>query len=317
MPIPGNPKDRIAPKKFPRGARPSSAAAKAAAKKFRVMGAPPDNLAVVPPQLRMWGNDQYGDCVSASEAYAKAHYSVQCGLPELCATDQEVIAWADEHGFLNGAELGEVLDAMTKTGMNIGGTVYTDGPKELVDFRSSAAIKMALVEGPVKIAIDADALPSGAGNSSGWFSTDTTRMTNYDHCVELGAYGSAAFLFGALKVPLPAGLPADTFGYLLFTWSTIGFVTQGWINGCCCEAWLRRPTTNGYTPVPPPPPPPPPPIPSPSWLDMLCLYGPLVVAEPWASVIRFICSIIDREKLDKLMREHHARTCQHGEDFRQ
>ena len=46
----------------------------------------PAQFAYVPKQLSMWGNDQYGDCVSAEEAFAKACYS-----PEIFIDDQRKI----------------------------------------------------------------------------------------------------------------------------------------------------------------------------------------------------------------------------------
>lgn len=311
MPVPG----RTSPKNFPRGAKPTSPEKKAKARKFQVMGMGPDQFAVIPQHLQMWGNDTYGDCVSAEEAFAKAAYSLQAGVSELTATDGEVVQWANSHGFLNGAELGEVLDAMHSQGMSIGSVTYKDGEKQLVDYGNPAALKLAIATGPVKIAIDADALPQGAGNESGWFSTDTQRRTNYDHCVGLCGYGSAEYLFGVLGKPLPSELMPNIGGYLLFTWSTIGFVTLGWINACCCEAWVRKPTTEGYSPTPPPGPNPPP-TPGPfNWLDLICKYGPLIISEPWATYLRFICGIIDREKISALSREMGG--CCHGEEAKE
>jgi len=112
---------------FLRGARPTPHHKLMAAPRHRAVVAPPPQFAVVPKQLSVWGNDTYGDCVSAEEAFAKAVWSVSCGLPETFATTAEVVAFARQHGFLNGADLSEVMDAMKAAGMSIGGTAYKDG----------------------------------------------------------------------------------------------------------------------------------------------------------------------------------------------
>jgi hypothetical protein len=225
--------------------------------------APPTEFAVVPPQLSMWGNDQYGDCVTAEEAYAKAAYSVMIGIPETLISTEEVVRWATKYGFRDGADLTEVMDEMKIDGLAAGGVNYKDGPYLGVDYSNESTLQAAISQGPVKIGIDANALPSGAGNNQGWHTLSTGHYGNEDHCVTLTGYGSATFLYGKLGVSLPSDLPGTTPGYLLFTWSTIGFVTHGWIMGTCGEAWLRNPTTTGQSPPAPPNPPSPPTPPSP------------------------------------------------------
>lgn len=248
---------------FARGARPSPRHALLAAAPHVVAAPPPPQYAVVPPKLDVWGNSTYGDCVSAEEAFAKACWSLACGLPELFATEAEVVAFARRYGFLNGATLTEVMDAMARYGMSIGGKTYQDGGYAGVDFSNETVLQSALTVGPVKIGIDASALPSGAGNQQGWYATRGGNYRNTDHCVGLCGYGPAGWLYQQLGVPLPAGLSADAPGYLLFTWSTIGFVTHDWLMGTCTEAWVRNPTTVGQTPAPTPPPvPPAPPAPA-------------------------------------------------------
>ena len=81
-----------------RGAIPTPRAVLAAASPHVPFAAAPPQFLVKPAQLSMWGNGQYGDCVSAEEAFAKACYSQEIFIPE--AT---VIAWASAHGVLNGA----------------------------------------------------------------------------------------------------------------------------------------------------------------------------------------------------------------------
>lgn len=250
---------------FARGAIPSPRHALLAAIPLVPVKAPPPQFTVVPKQLSMWDNDIDGDCVTASEAFAKAWWSTYCGLPELFVPVAEVIRWASKYGFLNGATLTDVMNRMKVDGFTVGGVNYKDGGYSGVDYSNETTLHSALTVGPVKIAIDADALPQSAGNQQGWWSTQTGRFTNTDHCVEISGYGSAGYLFDALKVNLPSGLAASTPAYHLFTWSTIGVVTHDWLMSTCTEAWVRNPTTPGQAPTPTPgpnPPPTPPPTPA-------------------------------------------------------
>src|SRR5262245_46403202 len=117
------------PPQFMRGARPTPRHKLMAATPHRVIRAAPPQYAFVPQQLDMWGNDKYGDCVSAEEAFAKACYN-----PEIFIPTQTVVNWAQSHGFLNGANLTDVMDVMQKTGMGVGSTLYDDGPYTAVDY---------------------------------------------------------------------------------------------------------------------------------------------------------------------------------------
>jgi len=294
-----------------RGAKPSARYKLAAAQPFVPVGAPPAQFAMVPPVLHMFGNDAYGDCVSAEEGFAKL-----CGSPPVDVGDQVVIQWASRHGVLNGADLADVLDMMLTNGFAVGPTVYDDGGKQSVDYSNEPLLQAAIAAGPVKIAIDADALPSGAGDYSGWHATGGRRWPNTDHCVSLCGYGPAGWLYQQLGVSLPAQLSPTTMGYLLYTWATIGFVDHAWLMGTCTEAWVRNPTTVvvGPTPTPPPPPPPvpptPTPTPTPAQVGQLVLtqtlqpgtypIGPglaLVVGQPsaipWALVLQIIIAILN------------------------
>ncbi len=219
--------------------------------------AAPAQFAIVPKLLSPWGNQTYGDCVSAEEAYAKACWSIQCGLPETFITEAEVIRWARKYGFLNGADLSEVMDAMARDGMNVNGVNYKDGMPRGVDYSNEAILQSAIATGPVKIAIDANALPSNAGNGNGWWTIASGHYGNTDHCVGLSGFGTALFIFQQFNLPLPAGLNPSTPGYILFTWNSVGFVTRGWLMGTCVEAWVRTPTTPGQNPAPTPSPVPP------------------------------------------------------------
>lgn len=234
---------------FLRGARPSPPHKLLAAQPFLGIVAPAQ-FAIVPKQLNMWGNSQYGDCVSAEEAFAKA-----CHTPEIFIDEQTVIDWARKNGFLNGADLKEVCDAMEKHGFQVGNQLYNDGSAQGVDYSNESVLQAAIAQGNVKIAIDASALPSGAGNQQGWYKFGGGSFRNTDHCTSLSGYGTAGYLFGQLGVPVPSGVdPNKPNCYLHFTWSTIGVVDHDWLMGTCTEAWVRSPTTVGVPPLPDPKP---------------------------------------------------------------
>lgn len=224
--------------KFQRGARPTPRHKLCGATPHVVKAAPPAQVSYIPKQLDMWGNDQYGDCVSAEEAFAKATHDPEIFIPTRTVTD-----WASQGGFLNGADLTEVMDAMIKSGFVVGAETYDDGSYTSVDYSNEAILQSAIALGPVKIGIDANALPDGAGNQQGWaaFGGRPGQYSNEDHCVALAGYGPIDWLAKQLGVSSPPGGPAN--GYLLYTWSTIGIVDHAWIMSTCGEAWLRNPTT--------------------------------------------------------------------------
>jgi hypothetical protein len=250
---------------FKRGARPSPRHKLLSATPHRVLTAPPPEFAGLATQLSYWLNDEEGDCVTAEEAEAKGSYSAgYCGLADLFIPDGVVGSWADRYGFANGAALTDVMDQMQKTGFVVDGKEYKDGPYKGVDYSNESVLRSAIATGPVKIAIAADCLPSGAGNHTGWYSFGNQNNHNTDHCVGLRGYGTAAFCFKALGVPVPTGVdPAKPDCYILYTWKTYGVVDHAWIMGTCDEAWVRVPTTPGQSPSPSPAPPPPPPAPTP------------------------------------------------------
>ncbi len=219
----------------------------------RTLAAPPAQVIVVPPKLSMWGNSQYGDCVSAESAFSMAAYSTYVGLDEIFIPEANVISWARSHGFLNGADLLEVIQAMQADGIKDDkGILRKAGVPSSVKYSDETTLQSAIAQGPISIAIDANALPSGAGNKSGWSAFYHRQYPSTDHCVGLSGYGPTSELFKTLGVPAPSGAPTN--GYLLFTWNTIGVVDHGWLLGTCVEAWVRNPTITGLGPSPTPPP---------------------------------------------------------------
>lgn len=247
-------------KVFPTGAMPTPRHLLAAAVPFYApLAAPPEHVAYVPKFRSMFGNSAYGDCVSAEEAFSKT-----CVNPELFASQAAVdqlssvcISWARSHGVLNGANLSDVLDWMFEKGYQIGSQLFNDGPKLAVDYTNESVLKAAIAQGPVKLAIGAGALPGGAGSDDGYYAL-TSRNYSSDHSTTLCGYGTVEYCYQQLGLPVPSGIPANTPGYLHYTWSTIGFVTHAWIKGATDEAWVRNPTTVGIPPLTPPVPPAPP-----------------------------------------------------------
>lgn len=242
-----------------------------AAPRFKATKAAPSQVLMLPKKLSMWGNDQYGDCVTAQECASKAAYSVYCGLPETFIPESTAITWARQNGFLNGADLQSVMDKMASLGIVADdGKTYKDGPYFSVNFSNEQELQSALADGPINLGMDADALPSGAGNQSGWYAFGGTpgRFTNEDHCCALFGFGPKDVVAKALgeaygvTVTLPASAPATV--YLYFTWNTVGIVDHAWLMSTVGETYVRKPTTVGQspTPTPNPPPPPPPPVPN-------------------------------------------------------
>lgn len=251
--------------------------------------------AVVPTQLDYWGNNQYGDCVTAEEAFKCA-----TDVPEDFIRPDIVITWARKHGFLNGAMLPDVMDAMQKEGFLQDGRKYGDGPYTQVNYKDETNLKLAIATATVKIAIDSRALPSGAGNDQGWYSLggSPNHFQNTDHCVALTGYGTAGYLYERLKVPLPSAINAAKEGYLLFTWSTIGFVDHAWILSTCTEAYVRNPQTVFDPPQPTPPPTPPTPTPNPWWQFLVNLW-PTLMPIILPIIIAFLQSLLKKHMDDQ------------------
>lgn len=256
-----------AKKHFPRGAKPTA--------RHRLMSAPrfsphyaPASFGVIPPKLQYWGNDQYGDCVSAEEAAAKAIYSLYPGMgsTELLIPDQTLISWASANGYLNGADLTDVMTTMANPGIVVSGTTYTDGAYAAVDWTNPTTLSSAISDGPVKIGVASAQFDNvaGVGENNGWWMTGFTPDSNEDHCVCLCGYGTAQQLATMMGVAVPSGINPSTQCWLLFTWSTIGIIDNASLQAICGEAWLRTPTTPQQVPTPTPTPnPTPTPTPTP------------------------------------------------------
>ena len=224
-----------------RGAIPSPRSALAAATPHLMVAPPPPNALTVPGRISFWGNDVNGDCVTAEEAFARA-----CNNPEIFISDNDVIAWATNHGVLNGATLVGVLNSMQKDGFVESSAVYDDGPFFSVDWTSSATLQSAISRGTVKIGVAADQLLSvwqSNGGKTGWFAIGFQPDSNEDHCASLCGYGPMNWLAEELHVQVPQGVDGTKPGYAIFTWDSIGIIDEPSMRAITHEAWLRTPTT--------------------------------------------------------------------------
>jgi len=223
-----------------RGAFPSPRNRLAAATPHAISGPTPPHLLYKPTKLSFWLNNQYGDCVTAEEAFAKA-----CHQPEIFISDAEVEQWAKHHKVLNGANLVDVLDLMETQGFRQGGHTYDDGPNRSVNWANAAILQNAIAHGPVKTGVAAGQLEQVVPNppQNGWFATGFNEDANEDHCVSLCGYGSFSWLASQLGVQVPQGMDGTTPGYGMFTWDSIGIIDEPSMLAITQEAWLRNPVT--------------------------------------------------------------------------
>lgn len=251
-----------------RGARPSPLV-KLKATPLHVAGPAPAEFAVVPKQRSMFGNDAYGDCVTAEEAENINHVTFQAygASGEQIIPTANVVNYCRKHGTLNGASLTEVLDSLNvsrKDGLlGSDGKMYCVGPYSQVDYTDEANLRSAIAQSPVKLGIDASPLN---GSGDGWTVLGGRSYRNEDHSIHASGYGTPAFLYGKLGLPVPSNLNQTQVYYLLYTWSMLFIVDHASLKGFTSEAWLRSPDVyaDGVlinpTPVPPPPPPGPSPL---------------------------------------------------------
>jgi len=227
--------------RMPRGGIATPRYRLAAAHPHHVIGSTPPNHIKIPHKLSFWGNDVYGDCVTAEEAFAKA-----CHDREIFIPNQEAIDWATNHGYLNGAYLINVLDTMLTDGFPKHHHKYDDGNPYAVDWTNAALLENAILHGPVKLGIAADQLDTAywsTGGKSGWFAVGFVPDSAEDHCVSLCGYGTMDWLAHHLHVAVPSGVDGTKPGYAMFTWNSIGIIDVPSMIAITQEAWLRRPTT--------------------------------------------------------------------------
>jgi hypothetical protein len=242
-------------KRLPRGAMPSPRHQLAAA-----MPHVPDSTISVPAsflmwpvQMSSWNNYTYGDCVSAEEAFAKA-----TAAPRKFFSEATVVAWAQQHGYLNGAYLTAVMTTMQTKGFPLNKQTYDDGPHYSVNWTNAAILQSAIYShGPVKIGVAAENFQSAAAGQHGIVTPGTSGWTMYgypatiggqeDHCTSLCGYGTLTQLVGLFKkhkvtVHAQKGTPRGLC-YAMFTWNSIGIIDQQSMLNMTHEAWIRNPVT--------------------------------------------------------------------------
>jgi hypothetical protein len=199
------------------------------------------NVLYNPINLSFWGNDIYGDCVTAEEAFAKA-----CNNPEIFIPENIAVGWASENGVLNGASLVDVLSKMTDVGFRSNAITYIDGNYSYVDFRNSAMLQNAIATGPIKIGLTSTQLEiAWRYIRRGWFALNFVpeQITNANqHCATLCGYGTLSWLAQQFNVQLPNGVNGQNLGYAIFTWGSIGIIDQQSLLAITHEAWIRNPT---------------------------------------------------------------------------
>jgi hypothetical protein len=224
-----------------RGAIPTQRHELAAATPHLPIPRPPATFIWPYGKISMWGNDTYGDCCTAEEAFAKT-----CN-PEVFINDSTVLQWATANGWQNGASLLAVMQQMQNNGFVQDGYKWDDGNISSVNWTNPANLNSAICHGPVKIGVAAGQLETTCGNhgfgNSGWVATGYVQDNNEDHCVSLCGYGTLNWLAQQLKTTIPAGTDGTKLGYALFTWSSVGIIDQASMLAITHEAWLRSPTT--------------------------------------------------------------------------
>jgi hypothetical protein len=246
-------------KRLPRGAIPSPQSDIAAAKPHILdpNKALPSQFLMWPPasHVSYWGNGygQYGDCVSAEEAFAKV-----IAAPQKFLEDNTVINWASLNGYLNGATLTGVMQTMQRSGFQVNPKIYNDGLYYSVDWTNAATLQSAIyLLGPVKIGCASNGFetnPFGqvSPGRHGWAMYNYPKNQPEDHCVSLCGYGTLSelrTLFSQQGVPVfpPPGMPNGTC-YAVFTWDSIGIIDEQSMLNMTYEAWARNPATVVATP---------------------------------------------------------------------
>lgn len=232
---------------LPTGAKLSPQNVKSKAKQFRssYLYIRP-NVLYKTSNLSFWGNDKYGDCVTAEEAFAKASYSPGIFIPESVVVD-----WASENGVLNGANIEDVLKKMNNVGFRFNSKTYNDGGYAYVDFTNVDLLKSAIAIGPVKLGVTSTQLERAwRYKKQGWLAVNfaTEQVTNENqHCISICGYGTLFWLANQFNVILPPQINGQELGYAIFTWGSIGIIDQQSLLAITHEAWLRNPVTTNST----------------------------------------------------------------------
>ncbi len=237
-------------KRMPRGAIPSSRHELAAATPYvqNAAAVVPSSFLAWPVGLSYWGNNEYGDCVSAEEAFAKA-----TAKPQVLISEDTVIAWATKNDYLNGAVLTSVMTTLQTQGLANSGQIYCNGPYQSVDWSKDVVLQSAIYSnGPVKLGVGAEAFQDNANGAvtpgeCGWTMYNYPTGESEDHCVSLCGYGTLAELTALFQqrgvtVHAAAGMPTGLC-YAMFTWNSVGIIDRQSMLNMTGEAWVRSPVT--------------------------------------------------------------------------
>lgn len=240
-------------KKMPRGLIPSPEEALRTARVYvpRTLMAMPSSFLQWPYKMSYWGNDKYGDCVTAEEAFAKVTASGHYFIPE-CT----VIGWAERNGYLNGTTCSSVLSTMRDKGIDFSMNILYDGNFSIINYKDCTALRNAIYCcGPVKLSIDSKYMQPvtspAKGNmtpgESGWALYNYPQSGKHDHCVSVCGYGLLDDLISEFKkyqidVRKSSGMPGGMW-YAVFTWNSIGIVDEQSLLNMTYEAWARDPVT--------------------------------------------------------------------------
>ena len=220
----------------------------------------PESFLAYPNQVSYWGNDQYGNCVAAEEAFAKitAH-------PYIYIDDSTITDWCTVHNFLNGAQCVKVMDKMKSHGIELTNGYVYDGDHSRVSashqylqfasISDSASLREAIFSsGPVKVEVNANMflVDNKTGfvtpGKSGWALYGYPKLTSANHAVGICGYGTLNELVKLFQdkgctVDIPGGMP-ETKCYAMFTWKSIGIVDEQSLLNMFYAAWVRSPVTS-------------------------------------------------------------------------
>ena len=108
--------------------------------------------------------------MTAEEAFAKACHGI-------FVSEQDVIAWATNHGVIQGANLPQVMELMQNDGFSDNTKTYNDGPYYTVAWTDSDTLQSAISStGPVKLGVAGNQLETarrsaGSSDFNTWFGT--------------------------------------------------------------------------------------------------------------------------------------------------
>jgi hypothetical protein len=200
--------------------------------------------------LSFWLNNQDPDCVTAEACFNIDTATTAEGLPPVVISDEAAYDFARRNGFLNGAALQDVCDAMRTQGITQNGKIYREGPDSAVDWTNYAEVASAIKtsEGSLKIAVAANQFEDQIDETAKFsFLHGFTADHATDHCTGIAGTATADDLLSALNelygttTPLPPGLAPDTPCYLHFTWNQYQILEAASLPQVCDQALIRIP----------------------------------------------------------------------------